>query len=132
MWNYHLSFCLVRIIFSNFRIQLSLLFSHSRPTLWDPWSAGRQHFLPFTISQTLFKLMSTELVMPSNHLILLSPSPPVFNLSQNLGLLTIYKIKPFIKPSNFFLNTQKKYKQYTSHANSFTQIFSVVLLVVKN
>ena len=32
------------------------------------------------------KVMSTESVMPSNHLILLAPSPPAFNLSQHQGL----------------------------------------------
>ena len=34
-----------------------------------PWTAARQASLPFTISQSLLKLMSIELVMPSNHLI---------------------------------------------------------------
>ena len=38
-----------------------------------PWTASRQAFLCFTISQRLLKLMSIELVMPSNHLILCSP-----------------------------------------------------------
>ena len=37
--------------------------------------------------QSLLKLMSIESVMPSNHLILLSsPSPPTFSLSQHQGL----------------------------------------------
>ena len=35
-----------------------------------PWTAARQASLSFTISQSLLKLMSTELVMSSNHLIL--------------------------------------------------------------
>ena len=35
-----------------------------------PWTAARQPSLFFTISWSLLKLMSTELVMPSNHLIL--------------------------------------------------------------
>ena len=35
-----------------------------------PWTAARQAFLSFTISQSLFKFMSIELVMPSNYLIL--------------------------------------------------------------
>ena len=35
-----------------------------------PWTAARQASLSFTISQGLLKLMSIELVMPSNHLIL--------------------------------------------------------------
>ena len=38
-----------------------------------PWTASHQASLPFTISQSLLKLMSIELVMPSNHLILCRP-----------------------------------------------------------
>ena len=47
-----------------------LLFSHS--VLSDsetPWTAACQAFLSLSISQSLLKLMSIELVMPSNHLI---------------------------------------------------------------
>ena len=59
----------------------------------SPWdSPGKNtgvgcHFLlhqaplTFSISQSLLKLMSIELVMLSNHLILSSPSPLAFNLS---------------------------------------------------
>ena len=43
-----------------------------------PWTAARQAFLSITNSQSLPKLMSIESVMPSNHLILSSPSPPAF------------------------------------------------------
>ena len=35
-----------------------------------PWTAARQASLSFTISWSLLKLMSTELMMPSNHAIL--------------------------------------------------------------
>ena len=45
-----------------------------------------QPSLSFIISQSLLKLMSIELVMPSNHLILSSPSLPAFYLSQHQGL----------------------------------------------
>ena len=38
-----------------------------------PWTAARQASLSITNSQNLFKLMSIELVMPSNHLILWCP-----------------------------------------------------------
>ena len=38
-----------------------------------PWTAACQASLSFTISQSLLKLMSIELVMPSNHLILCHP-----------------------------------------------------------
>ena len=46
-----------------------------------PWSAACQASLSITNSQSLLKLMSIELVMPSHPLS--SPSPPAFNLSQN-------------------------------------------------
>ena len=45
-----------------------------------PWTAALQSF---TISQSLLKVMSIELVMPSNRLILSPPSPPALNLSQH-------------------------------------------------
>ena len=38
-----------------------------------PWTAARHVSLSFTISQSLFQLMSIELVMPSSHLILCRP-----------------------------------------------------------
>ena len=47
------------------------------------WTAAHQDFLSITNSRSLLKLMSIESMMPSNHLILLSPSPPAFNLSQH-------------------------------------------------
>ena len=53
---------------------LLLLFSHS--VMYDsatPWTAACQASPSFTISQSLFKLMSIESVMPSNHLILYRP-----------------------------------------------------------
>ena len=40
------------------------------PLFETPWTAAHQAFLSFTISQSLFKLVS---VMPSNHLILCRP-----------------------------------------------------------
>ena len=38
-----------------------------------PWTAARQASLSITNSQSLIKVMSVELVMPSNHLILCRP-----------------------------------------------------------
>ena len=48
--------------------------------------AARQASLSITNFWSLLKLMSIESVMPSNHLILSSPSPPAFTLSQHQGL----------------------------------------------
>ena len=46
-----------------------------------PWTAAHQASLSFTVSWSLLKLESTELVTPSNHLILCRPLlllPPIF------------------------------------------------------
>ena len=52
-----------------------------------PWTAAHQASLSFTISRSLLKFMSIELVMLSNHLILCRPPSPLsFNLSQHQGL----------------------------------------------
>ena len=49
-----------------------------------PWTEAYQVSLSFTISRSLPKLMSLELVMPSNHILL--PRSSTFNLSQHQGL----------------------------------------------
>ena len=59
--------------------------AQSCSTLCDPMDCSTQASLSFTISWSLLKLMSTESVMPSNHL-QSSLSPPAFNLSQHWGL----------------------------------------------
>ena len=51
-----------------------------------PWTAARQASLSFMISQSLFRLMSIELVIPSNHS-QWPLSPPALNLSQNQCLI---------------------------------------------
>ena len=43
------------------------------PLFATPWTTARQGSLSITNSQSLLKLMSIELVMPSNHLILCCP-----------------------------------------------------------
>ena len=53
------------------RTFLMLLFSHSRNQLFaTPWAAAYQASLSLTISRSLPKFMSTELMMLSKHLIL--------------------------------------------------------------
>ena len=53
------------------------LLSHVRLFV-SPWTTTRQPFLYFTISWSLLKLMSIELVMPSKHLILCHSLPSIF------------------------------------------------------
>ena len=50
-----------------------------------PWTAESQASLTITNSRSPHKPISIESMLPSNHLILLSPSP-TFNLSQHQGL----------------------------------------------
>ena len=47
--------------------------TQSWPTLCNPWTAARQASVFITSSWSSLKLMSTELVMPSNHFILCRP-----------------------------------------------------------
>ena len=49
------------------------LLSYVQQTLCALWTAAHQTSLSITISQSLLKLMSIELVVPSNHLILCHP-----------------------------------------------------------
>ena len=62
-----------------------------------PWTEARQDSLSFTISWSLLKLMSTESVMPSNHLflchsLLLLPSifPSIYLLFYHSLILSFY------------------------------------------
>ena len=58
---------------ANIRLVI-LLFSLSRVQLFaTSWTAAHQASLSFTISHSLLKFISIELVMPSNHLILCRP-----------------------------------------------------------
>ena len=51
------------------------------------WTAACQPSQSFTISWSLLKLMSMELMMPSNHLVLYWPTPShTLSLSQDQGL----------------------------------------------
>ena len=74
--------------------QFSSVQSLSRVQLFEsPWIAARQASLSITNSQSLLKLMSIELVMPSRHLILccllllLPPLPPNIRVFSNESTL---------------------------------------------
>ena len=55
------------------KFQNSLLFSHSVWLFATPWTTAHQASVSFIIIWSLRKLMSIELVMPSNHFILWCP-----------------------------------------------------------
>ena len=79
-------FLSLRNLYSS-QVQFSSVQSHSCVQLFvTPWAATHQASLFIINSQSLLKLISIESVTSSNHLILSSPSPPTFNLSQHQGL----------------------------------------------
>ena len=88
---------------------LLLLISH----VWlfvTPWTAARHASLSFTISQSLLKFMSVELVMPSNHFILCRPLllPSIFP-----SIKVLYKESAFLirwpKYWSFIISPSKEY-----------------------
>ena len=84
--------------FKTYFIQWLLLFNHSVVSdSVTPWTAAHQASLSFIISWSLFKLLSIESIMPSNHLILygsnlLLPSifPSIRAFSNELALCIIW------------------------------------------
>ena len=67
-----------------------------------PWTAAHQASMTFTISWSLLKLISIESMMPSNCLILSSPSPPTLNLSR----IRIFSNNLHVVDINLFYNLQ--------------------------
>jgi len=68
--------------------------AQSSPTLRDPTNTAGQTFLSLTISLSLFRLLSTESMMPSNHLILclipFSSCPQPFSASGYFPLSQLF------------------------------------------
>ena len=64
------------LLYYGFSCPVSFAVVQSLSCVWlfvTPWTAAQQASLFITISQSLLKLMSIELVMPSNHLVLCLP-----------------------------------------------------------
>ena len=57
-----------------------------------PWTAAHQATLSITVSQSLLKLMSIALVLPSNHLILCSPLLLLPSIFPSIRVFSIYKL----------------------------------------
>ena len=54
-----------------------------------PWTAACQAFQSFTISWSLLKLMSMELVMPPNHFILCRPLLLLLSVFPSIGVFSV-------------------------------------------
>ena len=101
-------------------VQFSSVESLSRVWLFaTPWSAAGQASLFITNSWSLFKLMSIESVMTSNHLILCHPlllTPSIFP-----------SIRVFSNESVFFLHQVPKVLEFQFQHQSFQWIFRLHL-----
>ena len=81
-----------------------------------PQTAAHQASLYFTISQSLLKLMSIELVMPSNHLILCRPL---------LLLTSVFpSIKVFSNESVLCIRWPKYWSFSISPSNEYSELIS--------
>ena len=93
--------------------------TQSCPTLWIPWTTASHAPLFITNSQSLLKLMSITLVMPSNRLILCCPlllPPPIF-----------LSIRGFSKESVLCIRWPKywSFSFNTSHSNEYSGLISL-------
>ena len=87
-----------------------------RLTFCNPWTAACQASLSFIVSQSLFKPMSIELMMPSNHLILCHPF---------LFLLSIFpSIRVFSNESALRIGWPKYWSFSISPSNEYSGLIS--------
>ena len=122
--------CAMETFIPSGRNQFSLVqsLSHVRPFA-TPWTAACQASLSITNSQSLFKLMSIELVMPSNHLILCHPFPlpplifPSIRLFSNESVLHIRW--PNFWSFIFSISPSNEYSGLISFRMSRLEIFAV-------
>ena len=81
-----------------------------------PWTVACQASLSFIISWSLLKLMSTESVMPSNHLILYHPLPLLPSIFPS--------IRVFSNESTVCTNWPKYWSFSTSPSNDYLGLIS--------
>ena len=69
-------------------------------SLQIPWTAAHRASLPFTVSQSLLKLMCIKSVMPSNHLVLCHPLLllPLIFPSIRSGLASMFLVQLSVDP----------------------------------
>ena len=94
-----------------------------------PWTTVHQASLPFTISQSLLKLMSIESVMPSNHLILCHPLlilpsifPSITVFSSESALLNRW---PKCWSFGFSISSCNEYSRLISFSNDWFDLLAL-------
>ena len=104
-----------------------------------PWTAARQASLCITNSRSLLKLMSIELVMPSNHFVLcchLLPLPSIFPSIRVFSSKSVLYIRwqsigasASVLPMNIVSST---YDRFTSLLSNWTPFISCLLEMARN
>ena len=94
-----------------------------------PWTAARQSFLSITYSQSLFKLMSIESVMPSNNLILCHPLlllPSIFPSIRDISNESVLYIRwPNYWSFNFSISPSNEYSELISFRIDWFDLLAV-------
>ena len=112
-------FHLLTVARISYFIQFSSVQSLSCVRLFStPWTAEHQASLSITNSQSLLKLMSIELVMPSNHLILCRPLlllPSIFPSIRVFSNESVLRIRwPEYWSFSFSISPSKEYSKLIS------------------
>ena len=89
------------------------------PPFATPWTAARQASLSITNSRSLLKLMSIELVMPSNYLILCRP---LLLLPSILPSIRVFSSEPVLQIM-WQIHIQYKVLEFQIQHQSFQWIF---------
>ena len=93
-----------------------------------PWTATHQASLSFTISQSLLKLISTELVMPSNYLVLCLPLLllPIFPSIRGFSNESVLRIRwPKYWSFSFSTNPSSEYSGLISFRFDWFDLLAV-------
>ena len=93
-----------------------------------PWTAARQASLSITKSQSLLKLMSVKLVMPSNHLILCHPLllPSIFPNIKVFSNESVLRIKwPKYWSFSFSISPSNEYSGLTSFRTDWLDLLAI-------
>ena len=110
--------------------QFSSVQSLSRVQLFaTPWTAACQASQSITNSQSLLKLMSIELVMPSNHLILCRPlllPPSIFPTIRVFSNESVLRIRwPKYWSFSFSINPSNEYAKMISFRMDWFELLEV-------
>ena len=94
-----------------------------------PWTAACQAFLSITNSQSLLKLMSIELVMPSNHLTLRHPLLLLPSIFPNIRVFSNESVLHIRSPKywsfSFSISPSNEYSRLISYRMDWLDLLAV-------